>query len=122
MHLDAREVRGLDEARAEHPQRPLTLGNLQCVEPFERQQVREENGERVISYGNSSYGYDVRLSEEFKLFTNINSAVIDPKRFDEKCLIDAELKVDPNGDKYVILPRTPICSDAQSNTSVSRGM
>ena len=60
--------------------------------------------ERVISYGNSSYGYDVRLSEEFKLFTNINSAVIDPKRFDEKCLIDAELKVDPNGDKYVILP------------------
>ncbi len=60
--------------------------------------------ERVISYGNSSYGYDVRLSEEFKLFTNLNSAVIDPKRFDEKCLIDAELKVDPNGDKYVILP------------------
>lgn len=74
------------------------------IEPFERRQVREENGERVISYGNSSYGYDVRLSEEFKLFTNINSAVIDPKRFDEKCLIDAELKVDPNGDKYVILP------------------
>lgn len=60
--------------------------------------------ERVISYGNSSYGYDVRLSEEFKLFTNLNSAVIDPKRFDEKCLIDAELKTDPNGDKYVILP------------------
>lgn len=74
------------------------------IEPFERRQVREENGERVISYGNSSYGYDVRLSEEFKLFTNINSAVIDPKRFDEKCLIDAELKVDPNGDKHVILP------------------
>lgn len=74
------------------------------IEPFERYQVREQSGERVISYGTSSYGYDVRLSEEFKLFTNINSAVIDPKRFDEKCLIDAELKVDPNGDKYVILP------------------
>ena len=74
------------------------------IDPFERHQVREQSGERVISYGNSSYGYDVRLSEEFKLFTNINSAVIDPKRFDEKCLIDAELKVDPNGDKYVILP------------------
>lgn len=74
------------------------------IEPFERHQVRESEGGRVISYGNSSYGYDVRLSEEFKLFTNINSAVIDPKCFDEKCLIDAELKIDPNGDKYVILP------------------
>lgn len=74
------------------------------IEPFERHQVREREGDRVISYGNSSYGYDVRLSEEFKLFTNINSAVIDPKCFDEKCLIDAELKIDPNGDKYVILP------------------
>ena len=39
--VDAREVRGLDETRAEHPQRPLTLGNLQCVEPFERQRLRE---------------------------------------------------------------------------------
>ncbi|MCK5923548.1 MAG: hypothetical protein KAG66_21615, partial [Methylococcales bacterium] len=43
------------------------------IEPFERQQVRERNGERAISFGNSSYGYDVRCADEFKIFTNINS-------------------------------------------------
>lgn len=60
--------------------------------------------EPVISYGTSSYGYDVSLSEEFKLFTNLNSAVIDPKRFDEACLVDAKVHTDETGDRYVILP------------------
>lgn len=62
-------------------------------------------GERkIISAGQSSFGYDVRLAEEFKIFTNINSAIVDPKNFDEKCLIAGEIKTDTNGDKYVILP------------------
>ena len=52
------------------------------IEPFEPRQVREVNGKRVISYGTSSYGYDVRCSSEFKIFTNINSAIVDPKNFD----------------------------------------
>jgi deoxycytidine triphosphate deaminase len=50
------------------------------IEPFIPGQVREaDDGERVISYGTSSYGYDIRCADEFKIFTNINSAVVDPK-------------------------------------------
>src|SRR4030066_153786 len=57
------------------------------IEPFEYQQVRERNNERVISYGTSSYGYDIRCSREFKIFTNINSTIVDPKNFDEKSFV-----------------------------------
>ena len=49
------------------------------IEPFSKNQVRlDENGQKLISYGVSSYGYDVRCSSEFKVFTNIHSAVVDP--------------------------------------------
>ena len=59
------------------------------IEPFEAEQVRYGNsGERVISYGTSSYGYDVRCSDEFKVFTNIHSATVDPKAFDENSFVD----------------------------------
>src|SRR3569833_3422218 len=49
------------------------------IAPFESGQVRERRGERIISYGTSSYGYDIRCADEFKIFTNINSAVVEPK-------------------------------------------
>ena len=59
------------------------------IEPFEESQVRcNDRGERAISYGVSSYGYDVRCADEFKIFTNINSAVVDPKSFDERSFVD----------------------------------
>ena len=58
------------------------------IEPFEPRQVRERNGEKIVSYGTSSYGYDVRCANEFKIFTNINSTIVDPKRFDEKSFVD----------------------------------
>src|SRR5438105_2966537 len=58
------------------------------IEPFEPAQVREVNGHRIVSYGTSSYGYDVRCADEFKIFTNINSTIVDPKRFDEKSFVD----------------------------------
>jgi dCTP deaminase len=58
------------------------------IEPFEPQQVRSVNGDRVISYGVSSYGYDIRCAPEFKVFTNINSAVVDPKNFDPESFVD----------------------------------
>ena len=59
------------------------------IEPFEAGQVRAtQDGERLISYGTSSYGYDVRCANHFKIFTNINSAVVDPKNFDEKSFVD----------------------------------
>lgn len=51
------------------------------IEPFEPQQVKEVNGEKVISFGTSSYGYDIRCADEFKVFTNINSTIVDPKKF-----------------------------------------
>src|SRR5437870_12481087 len=58
------------------------------IEPFEAGQVREVNGHRLVSSGTSSYGYDVRRADEFKIFTNINSTIVDPKRFDEKSFVD----------------------------------
>jgi dCTP deaminase len=58
------------------------------IEPFEAGQVREVDGQRVISYGTSSYGYDMRCAREFKIFTNINSAMVDPKAFDSNSFVD----------------------------------
>jgi dCTP deaminase len=63
------------------------------IEPFEPRQVRERNGEKIVSYGTSSYGYDVRCANEFKIFTNINSTIVDPKRFDEKSFVDLTAEV-----------------------------
>ena len=54
------------------------------IEPFEAGQVRTRDGNKVISYGTSSYGYDVRCGPQFKVFTNIHSATVDPKAFDER--------------------------------------
>jgi len=62
------------------------------IEPFVERQIRGEGDERVISYGVSSYGYDVRCADEFKVFTNINSAIVDPKNFDEKSFVDAKMR------------------------------
>ena len=58
------------------------------IEPFEARQVKEVAGRRVVSYGTSSYGYDIRCSDEFKIFTNINSTIVDPKAFDAKSFVD----------------------------------
>ncbi len=54
------------------------------IEPFSENQVRDG----VISYGVSSYGYDIRVADEFKIFTNINSTIVDPKRFDQQSFVD----------------------------------
>lgn len=58
------------------------------IEPFSPEQVRQNEKGKIISYGLSSYGYDVRCSNEFKIFTNINSAVVDPKNFSEHSFVD----------------------------------
>src|SRR3989338_3278615 len=70
------------------------------IEPFEPGQVRESNGQKVVSYGTSSYGYDIRCSREFKIFTNINSTIVDPKNFDEKSFVDF------SGDICIIPPNS----------------
>ena len=72
-----------------HQKRPLDspAGNRpQDDRPFSEKQVREG----VISYGLSSYGYDLRVSDEFKIFTNVNSAIIDPKAFDERSFVTVQ--------------------------------
>jgi dCTP deaminase len=69
------------------------------IDPFEPRQVRKNGEKRIISYGTSSYGYDVRCSNEFKIFTNINSATVDPKNFDETSfvnLVNDECVIPPN--------------------------
>ncbi len=66
------------------------------IEPFSDKQVREG----VISYGVSSYGYDVRIADEFKIFTNINSTIVDPKKFDPRSFVDFK------GDVCIIPPNS----------------
>lgn len=70
------------------------------ISPFEAGQVREGDNGRMISYGTSSYGYDVRCSTEFKIFTNINSVIVDPKNFDEGSFVDV------NSDVCIIPPNS----------------
>ena len=60
------------------------------ISPFEPNQIKENDSGRIVSYGTSSYGYDVRCSNEFRIFTNINSAVVDPKNFDEDSFVSIE--------------------------------
>ncbi len=66
------------------------------IEPFVEDQVRDG----VISYGVSSYGYDIRVADEFKIFTNVYSAIVDPKHFDPRSMIDFQ------GDVCVIPPNS----------------
>ncbi len=94
------------------------------IEPFEPNQVKYANGHRIVSYGTSSYGYDIRCSDEFKLFhrivsygtssygydircsdefklfTNINSVIVDPKNFDSNSFVDVK------GDVCLIPPNS----------------
>ena len=66
------------------------------IDPFAENQVRDG----VISYGVSSYGYDIRVADEFKIFTNINSTIVDPKRFDQQSFVDFK------GDVCIIPPNS----------------
>ena len=58
------------------------------IEPYVPHQVSSVEEKRIVSYGTSSYGYDIRCSTEFKIFTNINAAVVDPKAFDASSFIE----------------------------------
>jgi dCTP deaminase len=73
------------------------------ISPFVERQVRQEEQQpenKIISYGVSSYGYDVRCANEFKIFTNINSTIVDPKKFDERSFVDF------TGDVCIIPPNS----------------
>ncbi len=76
------------------------------INPFSEKQVREG----VISYGLSSYGYDLRVADEFKIFTNVNSSIVDPKHFDERSFVTVQTDI-------CIVPPTRSPWRAPSNTS-----
>ena len=80
------------------------------IEPFEPAQVKDGN----ISYGLSSYGYDIRVAAEFKVFTNVHSVIVDPKNFDDRSFVDineTECLIPPNSfalartEEYFRIPR-----------------
>ncbi|OEZ33902.1 deoxycytidine triphosphate deaminase [Francisella endosymbiont of Amblyomma maculatum] len=70
------------------------------IEPFEAGQIKVINNQKIVSYGTSSYGYDVRCADEFKIFTNINSSIVDPKDFNDKNFVDFK------GDVCIIPPNS----------------
>mgnify|MGYP000010438272 FL=1 len=70
------------------------------IEPFEASQVKLNGEQKIISYGTSSYGYDIRCANEFKIFTNINSTIVDPKNFDPKNFVEI------NADYCIIPPNS----------------
>ena len=72
----------------------------EMITPFEPQQIRKSEKQKIISYGTSSYGYDVRCSTEFKIFTNINHNIVDPKNFDEQSFVEV------NADECIIPPNS----------------
>jgi dCTP deaminase len=70
------------------------------IEPFEPSLVREVDGRKVVSYGTSSYGYDIRCAPDFRVFTNINSTIVDPKNFDPDSFVEM------HGESCIIPPNS----------------
>jgi len=74
------------------------------IENYLPESIKEIENRKILSAGLSPSGYDVRPAREFKIFSNINSAIVDPKRLDERCLTDAVVRIDDDGSEYVIMP------------------
>jgi dCTP deaminase len=62
--------------------------NHKMIEPFSDRQVREDGTRKIVSYGLSSYGYDLRVAEDFKVFTNVHNSIVDPKNFKSDAFVD----------------------------------
>ena len=82
------------------------------IEPFVENQVRDG----VISYGVSSYGYDIRVADEFMIFTNVHSAVVDPKNFDPKSMVEFQ------GDVCIIPPNSFVLARSVEYFRIPRGV
>lgn len=80
--------------------------NHGMIEPFVEKQNREVNGEKIISYGLSSYGYDARCSNEFMIFTNIDNAIVDPKNFSQQSFVERNSEVCVIPPNSFVLTRT----------------
>jgi dCTP deaminase len=79
----------------------------EMISPFEPGQVRQSaEGQKIVSYGTSSYGYDIRCANEFKIFTNINSTIVDPKNFGDVCIIPPNSFALARTVEYFKIPRS----------------
>lgn len=76
------------------------------IEPFAEKQNREADGQKIISYGLSSYGYDARCSNEFMIFTNVDNAIVDPKNFSPQSFVERETDVCVIPPNSFVLTRT----------------
>ena len=86
------------------------------IQPYEPNQVSSIKDKRIISYGTSSYGYDVRCSKEFRIFTNINSAVVDPKSFDDSSFVEHY------GDVCIIPPNSFVLASTIEHFKIPRNI
>ncbi len=80
--------------------------NHAMIEPFVDGQVREKNGQKTISHGLSSYGYDARCAEEFMIFTNVDNAIVDPKAFSQQSFVERKTDVCVIPPNSFVLTRT----------------
>ena len=99
--------------------RERSAGNAPMIEPFEPGQVRTgPDGGKIVSYGTSSYGYDVRCADEFKIFTNVHSTVVDPKAFETKASnVPHATLAAPGGPQS---PKRSATADRKDNASATR--
>jgi dCTP deaminase len=86
--------------------------NYDMIDPFEPAQVRDGN----ISYGLSSYGYDIRVSSEFKVFTNVHNSIVDPKNFDDRSFVDIE------GSECIIPPNSFALASTEEHFRIPRNV
>jgi dCTP deaminase len=87
------------------------------IEPFVERQIRQlDDGRNVISYGLSSYGYDLRVANEFKVFTNVFNTVVDPKAFDSKSFVDV------HGDACIVPPNSFALARSVEYFRIPRGI
>ena len=99
----AKEIAALDARPgilADHQIRDLARKGM--VDPF----VEKQNGQGIISYGLSSYGYDARCSDEFMIFTNVDNAIVDPKNFSEKSFVERKTPICVIPPNSFVLTRT----------------
>lgn len=103
--------------KADHWIRRMAL-EQGMIEPFVAEKMRLIDGRGVISYGLSSYGYDMRVADEFKIFTNLHGAVVDPKHFDPRSFVDVKadyVDIPPNSFalarsvEYFQIPNNVLC-------------
>ena len=88
------------------------------ISPFEPEMIREKEGKKIVSFGTSSYGYDIRCAPEFRVFTNINSTIVDPKSFDPNSFVEFNNKDSfklifniNSGEKFIFNELTLVLSD-----------